>query len=253
MTTPATPRDAGFADAQAAHFAAADAAHFAWQTAGPGFAPLEAALLAPVARAFAAPYLEIGCGEGGNFVHVGGDGLRLGVDAFVAKLAFGRQRVPGVTFVAGDAAAVPLASGSMRLVLIRDVLHHLRAPEHAVAEAVRVLAPGGRLVVIEPNGANPLVALQARLVPAERGLRQSRPESVARLLRVHASFDFACEMAQALPLRRVVLHYKLGVPGLGRSRLVVRLLDVAEAACGSVLPRARWSYMVFSGRKPGQG
>ena len=249
----ATRRDAVFADAQAAHFAAADAAHFAWQTAGPGFAPLEAALLAPLARAFTTPYLEIGCGEGGNFVHVGGGGLRVGVDAFAAKLAFARARVPGVAFVAGDAAAVPLASGTMRLVLIRDVLHHLPAPELAVAEAVRVLGPGGRLVVIEPNGANPLVALQARLVPAERGLRQSRPESVAALLRAHVPFDLACEMTQALPLRRLVLHYKLGAPALGRSRRVVRLLDAAEAACARVVPRARWSYMVFSGGKPGQG
>jgi SAM-dependent methyltransferase len=248
-----THRDAAFADAQAAHFAAADAAHFAWQTTGAGFAPLEAALLAPVARAFVAPYLEIGCGEGGNFVHVGGSGLRIGVDAFVAKLAFAREHVPGVRFVAGDATAVPIASGRMRLVLIRDVLHHLATPEQAVAEAVRVLAPGGRLVVIEPNGANPLVALQARLVPAERGVRRSRPESVGRLLRAHAPFALTCEMAQALPLRRVVLHYKMGAPGLGRSRTVLRLLDAAEAACARVLPRARWSYMVFSGRKPGQG
>jgi SAM-dependent methyltransferase len=251
VSEPASERDAGFAASQAAHFAAADVAHFAWQTAGPGFAPLEAALLTPVVRAFTTPYLEIGCGEGGNFVHVGGGGLRLGVDAFAAKLAFARTRVPGVTFLAGDAAAVPVASASMRLVLVRDVLHHLRTPELAVAEAVRVLAPGGRLVVIEPNGANPLVALQARLVPAERGLRHSRPAGVAALLGAHGLADLACDMAQALPLRRVVLHYKLGAPSLGRSRAVVRLLDVAEAACGRLLPRARWSYMVFSARKPG--
>jgi SAM-dependent methyltransferase len=253
VTVPRLERDEGFRDTQAEHFAEADAAHFDWQTEGAGFAPLEAALLAPVVRGFATPYLEIGCGEGGNFVHVGGAGLRLGVDAFARKLAFAQARVPGVRFVAGDAAAVPVATGSMRCVLIRDVLHHLPAPEQAVAEAVRVLAPGGRLVVIEPNGANPLVALQARLIRAERGLRQSRPASVAELLRRHAGLDFTCTMAQALPLRRVVLHYQLGLPWLGRSRAVVRLLDLAEAACGRVLPRARWSYMVFEGRKPGQG
>jgi SAM-dependent methyltransferase len=246
-------RDARFAASQAAHFAAADAAHFAWQTGGPGFAPLEAALLSRVARAFAAPYLEIGCGEGGNFVHVGGAGLRLGVDAFAAKLTFARAHVAGVTFLAGDAAAVPVASGSMRLVLVRDVLHHLRAPELAVAEAVRVLAPGGRLIVIEPNGANPLVALQARLVAAERGLRQSRPAGVAALLAPHGLLDLECEMAQAVPLRRVVLHYKLGAPALGRSPTVVRLLDLAEEACRRLVPRTRWSYMVFSARKPGHG
>src|SRR5262249_33773669 len=126
------PRGTDFGDAQAAHFAAADAAHFTWQTGGPGVAPVEAALPAPPTQAFAAPYLEIGCGEGGNFVHVGGEGLRLGVDAFTAKLAFARAHVPGVRFVGADAAALPLASGCMRTVLIRDVLHHLPAPEAAI-------------------------------------------------------------------------------------------------------------------------
>jgi SAM-dependent methyltransferase len=246
------PRGAAFDEAQATHFAAADAAHFAWQTSGAGFASLEAALLAPVAQAFAAPYLEIGCGEGGNFVHVGGLGLRVGVDAFTAKLAFARGHVPGVCFAGADAAALPLASASIRTVLIRDVLHHLNAPEAAVAEAVRVLAPGGRLVVIEPNGANPLVALQARMIAAERGLRQSRLSSVEAMLRPHLQ-DLTAEMTQALPLRRVVLHYRFGAPALGRSRAVVRLLDVAEAASARLLPRSRWSYMVFSGRKPGHG
>jgi SAM-dependent methyltransferase len=244
-------RGASFGDAQAAHFAQADAAHFAWQTSGAGFAPLEAALLVPVARAFRAPYLEIGCGEGGNFVHVGGAGLRLGMDAFAAKLAFARAHVPDVRFVGADAAALPLASGSMQTVLIRDVLHHLPAPAQAVAEAVRVLAPGGRLLVIEPNGGNPLVALQARLIAAERGLRQSRPASVAAMLRPHLR-DLTAEMTQALPLRRVLLHYRFGAPALGRSRAIVRLLDAAEAASARLLPRSRWSYMVFAGWKPGQ-
>jgi SAM-dependent methyltransferase len=245
-------REAGFGDTQAAHFADADAAHFAWQTSGAGFAPLEAALLAPVARAFRAPYLEIGCGEGGNFVHVGGAGLRLGVDAFTAKLAFARAHVPGVAFLGADAAALPLASASLQTVLIRDVLHHLRSPEQAVAEAVRVLAPGGRLVVIEPNGGNPLVALQARLIAAERGLRQSRPASIAAMLRPHVR-GLTVEMAQALPLRRVVLHYRFGAPALGRSRAIGRILDAAETASARLLPRSRWSYMVFAGSKPGQG
>lgn len=246
-------RDAAFGRTQERHFAEADAAHFAWQTAGPGFAPLEAGLLAPVAAAFAAPYLEIGCGEGGNFPHVGGAGVRVGVDAFVRKLAFARAHVPGVAFVGADAAALPLASGSMRLVLVRDVLHHLPRPAAALDEAVRVLAPGGRLVVIEPNGGNPLVALQARFVAAERGLRASRPAHLRALVGRYAWRDPSLEMAQALPVRRVALHYKFGLPALGRARAAVRLLDAVEAAGARLLSRARWSYMVFVGTKPGQG
>lgn len=246
-------RDAGFSAAQSRHFAEADAAHFEWQTAGPGFAPLEAELLRPVAQALRPPYLEVGCGEGGNFVHVGGAGLRIGVDAFPAKLVFARHRLPDVRFAAADAAALPLAAGSMRTVLVRDVLHHLSDPAAALAEAVRVLAPGGTLIVIEPNGANPLVALQARLVPAERGLRQSRRAALEALLAAQPLADVRIEMAQALPLRRLVLHYRFGLPVLGRVGVARGALAAAERASAALLPRSRWSYFVIRCRRVGQG
>lgn len=246
-------RDARFLDAQSRHFAEADAAQFAWQTGAPGFAPLEAELLGVVSACLAAPYLEIGCGEGGNFVHVGGEGLRVGVDAFPAKLAFARRHVPGVRFLAGDAAALPLGSDTMRTVLVRDVLHHLRDPRPALAEAVRVLAPGGTLVVIEPNGANPVVALQARLVAAERGIRQSRRATLEGLLREQPLADVHAEMVQPLPVRRIVLHHRFGVPSLGRVGAATRVLEAIERASALLLPRSRWWYVVLRGRKVGQG
>jgi SAM-dependent methyltransferase len=246
-------RDAGFSAAQSRHFAEADAAHFEWQTAGPGFAPLEAELLQPVGEARRPPYLEIGCGEGGNFVHVGGAGLRIGVDAFPAKLAFARRHLPDVCFAAADAAALPLAAGSMQTVLVRDVLHHLLDPAGALSEAVRVLAPDGTLIVIEPNGANPLVALQARLVAAERGLRQSRRAALEALLAAQPVADVRIAMAQALPLRRLVLHYRFGLPGLGRVGAARRALAAAERASAGLLPRSRWSYFDVRCRRLGQG
>jgi len=243
---PSTERDDAFRRRQARHFAAADVAHFEWQVAGPGLAPLEAALLAPVAAAFAPPFLEIGCGEGATFVHVGGRGLRLGVDGFPEKLAFARSRVAGVGFVAGDAAALPVRTASVRTVLVRDVLHHVAEPAAVVAEAVRVLAPGGRLFVIEPNGANPLVALQAVLVPAEAGVRTSRRESLAALLSAHPLDDVRIEMRQPLPLRRLVLHYRFGVPRLGSVPIAARALATLETALGRLVPERRWSYVCLS-------
>lgn len=49
-----------------------------------------------------------------------------------------------------DAHALPFADGSLGTVLMLDVLEHLHDPERAVAEARRVLAPGGRLVLQVP-------------------------------------------------------------------------------------------------------
>lgn len=247
---PTTPRGEAFRRAQERAFVAADAAHFEWQVAGAGFAPLEAALLLPVTRAFAAPYLEIGCGEGANFVHVGGTGLRIGIDRFPAKLVFAAARVPGVAFAAAEAGALPLATASVRLVLIRDLLHHVPEPEQTLRETIRVLAPGGHLVLIEPNGANPLVALQSRLVAAEAGLATSRRETLEALLRVLPLEEIRLEMRQALPLRRLVFHYRLGLPRLGRMALVARALGGLEALAGRYVPARRWSYMVFTARRP---
>jgi SAM-dependent methyltransferase len=49
--------------------------------------------------------------------------------------------------VVGDAHALPIADGSIDLVLCLHVLEHCAHPERVLQEAFRVLAPGGRLVL----------------------------------------------------------------------------------------------------------
>jgi len=49
----------------------------------------------------------------------------------------------------GDATASPYADSSASLVIIHQVLHFLDDPGRALVEASRVLAPGGRLIVVE--------------------------------------------------------------------------------------------------------
>ena len=49
-----------------------------------------------------------------------------------------------------DAHALPFADASFANIAMLDVLHHLSAPRAFFDEAVRVLRPGGRLVMIEP-------------------------------------------------------------------------------------------------------
>jgi len=52
--------------------------------------------------------------------------------------------------VVADALRLPLRSGSFDTVIGLDFLHHLARPAAFFAEAARVLAPGGRLGVVEP-------------------------------------------------------------------------------------------------------
>jgi SAM-dependent methyltransferase len=55
----------------------------------------------------------------------------------------------GVSFVAGDAAAPPLDPGSYDVVLCRHVLWALPDPAAALRRWVDLLAPGGRLLLVE--------------------------------------------------------------------------------------------------------
>jgi ubiquinone/menaquinone biosynthesis C-methylase UbiE len=68
----------------------------------------------------------------------------VGVDFSETMLAFARNRAPQVEFVHGDATALPFADASFDAVVAAFLLLHLGTPEHAVAEAARVLRSGGR-------------------------------------------------------------------------------------------------------------
>ena len=92
---------------------------------------------------------------------------------------------------------------------------------------------------------NLLIQLQMLLVPAERGARQSTPESLRDLLAPLPLEGIERSMAAPFPLDRVVFHPRFGLPALGRSRPVVRLLSELEAAIGRSTDENRHSYVVL--------
>jgi ubiquinone/menaquinone biosynthesis C-methylase UbiE len=86
----------------------------------------------------------------------------VGVDLVPELLERARANAPAnVTFVEGDATSLPLESGSFDLSCTRRTLHHITRPELAVAELVRVTAPGGRVFVDDQIApVDPLAALE---------------------------------------------------------------------------------------------
>ncbi|MFL6073794.1 MAG: methyltransferase domain-containing protein [Mycobacteriales bacterium] len=95
---------------------------------------------------------DVGCGGGWAVEELAERGARpVGVDTSEDMVTAARQRWPGREFLLGSAEELPLADGSLAGYRSDKVFHDLAAPDRAVAEARRVLAPGGRIVLIDPD------------------------------------------------------------------------------------------------------
>ncbi len=66
-----------------------------------------------------------------------------------ARERAGREGRSNITFLREDLHRLSLKAGRMDLVVISQSLHHVESPAAVLAEAARLLKPGGRLVVLE--------------------------------------------------------------------------------------------------------
>ena len=90
----------------------------------------------------------------------------------------GRQRNPRLGFTVGDGRALPIRDASADRVLLVEVLHHVADAEALLVEAVRVLRPGGAILVEESEFRGPLgrVRLWAEGAFLKGVWPRSRPE-----------------------------------------------------------------------------
>ena len=118
-------------------------------------ADVETALLASLPAGGIQRALDIGTGTG-RLLELLAPRVAsgLGVDASAAMLALARVRLARADLAhcavrQADMYALPLPDLGFDLVLLQMVLHYADDPSQALAEAARVLAPGGRLIVVD--------------------------------------------------------------------------------------------------------
>ena len=124
--------------------------HPGWHPSGEAFEALTRHYLAPGSRV-----LDLGCGRGGVMELFWREVRRaVGLDPDLASL---RQHRAAFPRVCGLGEALPFAAGSFDLAIALWVFEHLARPERVLAEAQRVLAPGGHLLFLTPNAHHPLI------------------------------------------------------------------------------------------------
>jgi ubiquinone/menaquinone biosynthesis C-methylase UbiE len=102
--------------------------------------------------------LELGCGVGAELAHIRSlwPGVSLtGIDRSEGHLGAARENLSArkacedIALVRGDARMLPFADGSFDAAVTVWMLEHVADPRRILAEALRVLTPGGRLICTE--------------------------------------------------------------------------------------------------------
>lgn len=192
---------------------------------------------------------DIGCGNGRFITAICAAGHRgpvLGVDLSRGMLA--EVDVPAgaqVTLVNADIQRLPLASNAFDTVLCMQMLHHVPDIPAALAEAKRILAPGGTLVV-GVNGADHLAEFDELVSeavtpaqPAQRGHRFGLPQGLA-VLKEHFSRveqeDLPAQLllTNSTPVVRYLmsmgrLRFSLAEAGVDLLATFARIRDIVDA------------------------
>ncbi|MCW8132138.1 MAG: class I SAM-dependent methyltransferase [Planctomycetota bacterium] len=136
--------------------------------------------------------LDIGCGPGWipcELARRNPGWQVVAIDPSEEMLARGRREAERsglrarVRFERGEACALPFEDGAFDLVVSNYVLHHIDAPERMLAEAARVVRPGGRLIVkdllrLSPWQAWPLRAFSRHVLRYDAEQMQLYEESL---------------------------------------------------------------------------
>jgi SAM-dependent methyltransferase len=94
--------------------------------------------------------LDVGCGIG-MYLHRVGDftARAYGIDVSLNRLRTAAESVPNVLAAVGE--HLPFADRSFDMVLLNEVIEHVQDDRQTLQECLRILRPGGHIVIFAPN------------------------------------------------------------------------------------------------------
>jgi ArsR family transcriptional regulator len=98
---------------------------------------------------------DLGAGEGSFALLLAQKAVRvIAVDSSARMIEVGREEarrnnIANIDFRLGDMEEPPIADREVELVFFSQSLHHALHPQRALEEAARILAPGGRIVILD--------------------------------------------------------------------------------------------------------
>ena len=189
--------------------------------------------------------VDIGCGEGALTRALAARGARVtGVETSEEQLAGARARANAgaARYLIGRAERLPLDDESVDVAVFMRSLHH-SPPARALAEARRVLRPGGFVYAAEPLAEGDYWSL-VRLVDDEREVRLAAQQAIAQ--------------AAGTGLQRVrTVDYRVPVPLSGLDAFRARTVSADPGRAAAFAARAAELSQAFrrlgqAGDRPGE-
>ncbi|AEG43367.1 demethylmenaquinone methyltransferase [Isoptericola variabilis] len=150
--------------------------------------------------------LDLAAGTGTSSEPFADDGaLVVPSDFSLGMLRVGKERRPDLPFVAGDATRLPFADGAFDAVTISFGLRNVVDTAAALREMLRVVRPGGRVVVCEFS--HPTWA-PFRTVYMEY-LMRALPLVAGVVTKQKSSYEYLAESIRAWPTQAELAHLML--------------------------------------------
>jgi len=180
-------------------------------------------------------FLDAGCGGGGASIVAAAHGARIcGIDASRALVDVARSRLPSARFEVGDLENLPFDDQSFDVALASNSLQYTSSAKAALGEIRRVLAPQGRLCMVQWGPPELCQAAQA-IFPALASIMPPSTGAANPLdLSVPESQDQVLKETRFGPIARQLADFPMEYASVEDAWRAQRSAGPIEGACRAV-------------------